>query len=250
MSSLPVHEALVYVEYYVVDLLTFASLTNAVNVRSVYDIPPQYGQAYEALGQDGQPSGRVRRAQEVVDGRGGWWDIDVIVNRLDERMAFEPIAQSELDDGKESACAMAAQRLRRTEEHFDAVVRFACRGTGRSGRPGFAAELADPNAEPNETCFEPVHRLLTIVHRLLESACLARHVDAARHDAEASASVARAEADIHEVVDAFSARVPGIEMRSCLEYLVRRVGVPRDMNSLAALMFRSHVNFVIERIGT
>lgn len=41
-----------------------------------------------------------------------------------------------------------------------AVVRFALRGVGLPGVPGVAAELADPNAKPNEDFRAPVDAAL------------------------------------------------------------------------------------------
>lgn len=41
-----------------------------------------------------------------------------------------------------------------------AVVRFALRGVGLPGIPGVAAELADPNAKPNEDFMAPVDAAL------------------------------------------------------------------------------------------
>ena len=226
----------------------FEMRTTYANTRSdyythVHNIPPQYGPPFPI------DSDTTRKMQNVIDGKDGWWSLDTVVNKIDERNIYEPVPDNEMELGGKAACLEASQRLSRNEEHFDAVVKFACRGAGKRGHKSFAAELADPYAVSNDNCHNSTKELLKIIDELLISGCAVDYVDAQIPEEEAIvASIAQSRQHVNEVIS--SASVKSSDLVSCMIYLRDRIGVPRDMGHYAALMLRAHINFVLDIIYT
>ena len=121
------------------------------------------------------------------------------------------------------------EAARRVIENRVNVVRFAARGCGQEGRPGYSAPLSDPNARPGEEHIPAVDEALRIV------------VDAmmrTEDDVPSSDAVTRG--------DVFAA-APAVKS---LAYLRDRVGVPRDMSYPAARQFRAYLNWAIDALAT
>ena len=196
---------------------------------------------------------RAQAAEEAavqIFGLDGAWELPKAWHAPSD---LEPLAPVQLAFGESGARHEAAFKL---VSNYAAVVEFAARGAADPGRPSFHAELADPNAEPNEAFFEPV------------DLCL-RHVAAALLDGvEAAADVARADlagkAGDGELAPGWEAyeedgRIyywsdetgetvwtpPTRQLDTCLAYLRDRVGVPRDMSHTAAMALRAHLNWAI-----
>ena len=144
-----------------------------------------------------------------------------------------------------------------------AVVRFAARGAAPAGRPSFHAELADPNAEPNEAFYPAVDVCLRLTARaLLDSGDVPPRAAPALHGA----------CDGGALVDSWERYDDGDDgappyywddetgecvwtpptrnVDNCLAYLRDRVGVPRDMGAGAAVQLRSHLNWCIGQLTT
>jgi glutathione S-transferase len=187
----------------------------------VMDIPPQYGNGHFT-----KESEDFRRA---IDGEDGSWDLPL--KPLQDPEAMEPVLP-ENDPGEIAARAEAALKLVRNHK---AVVRFAARGAGRASGwnllPG-RAPLSDPDAVPSEEAIPDVDVLL----RTVAAALLNQHTGdddtAARENLAAALSAAST--NDSKAKEAAAA---------CVEYLKRRVGVPRDMSYPAARQFRAYLNW-------
>lgn len=105
--------------------------------------------------------------------------------------------------------------------NHERLTKFACRAVAGPGMPPVGAPLADPNAKPNLK-FEPP-------------------VDAAfRHIAHAMLT------DTSVVLDGgLSPGQPAEQVKLCVEYVMNRVGVPRDMTFDAARQFRAYMYWYI-----
>lgn len=168
----------------------------------------------------------------------------------------EPVPPSQSEGGEEAAKIEAAYRL---VNHHESIVRFAARGASPPGRPAFHAELADPNAEPDEAMLGAIDVCLRHV-----AASLVDGVDVAAGAAQADlstvvgddASLADGWSGPWEDCDgrpyywddesgASSYTRPTRELDDCLAYLRDRIGVPRDLPLPAAMMLRKHLNWAI-----
>ena len=119
----------------------------------------------------------------------------------------------------------AAYKL--TQNHA-AVVKFAARGAGKRGAKRFQAPLADPYAEPNEAYYSDVDSALrTIARVLLEPS------DNAWQQPEFQLQLA----------DTGASDEDKSAVALCLNYLKRRIGVPRDMAYPAARQLRAHLTW-------
>jgi hypothetical protein len=142
------------------------------------------------------------------------------------------------------------------------VVAFAARGAAGPGRPAFAAELADPNAEPNPAFLAPVDACLRVVVVALVQGREAARALAAEVRMVGSCCGAQTLASGWGAYD--DEAVPGRSyywndetgettwtpptrgLDNCLGYLRDRVGVPRDMGAAAARELRAELNWAIE----
>lgn len=161
-----------------------------------------------------------------------------------------------MDNGPKVAALLAAQRLARSDnttetEHFKAVVKFACRGAGKRGKPAFAAELADPYATSNLKYFEPLSKLLVIIYELLKSGNAIEFVKRRENEnTECFAEIGEYKKRIHAILQHNSeVGISKDDLLKCLFYLRDRTGIPRDMAYFSALLFRGHINFVAKIIS-
>lgn len=168
---------------------------------------------------------------------------------------LEPLAPLQASGGEEAARHEAAFALIHNHE---SVVRFAARGASELGVPSAHAELADPNAEPNEAYVAPVDVCLRHV-----AATLLDYSDAAKAEAVAELSgVLGGKLSFAEGWDEYADEdgrnyfwneyngemtytPPTRELDACLAYLRDRVGVPRDMGQGAAVALRAQLNWAI-----
>lgn len=150
-------------------------------------------------------------ARALVDGTGGGWAWAALEARKgDEEVVSPPLAPAE-------AAREAAWRLSR---NGPAVAKFGCRALGSAGTP-VMAELSGPNATP-EVSYVP-H-----LDSALRLACVAL-LDgpaAMREELEAGGGLAPATA-------------------AALDYVRKRVGVPRDMSMPAAQQLRAAITEVL-----
>lgn len=172
--------------------------------------------------------------------------------------ADEPLAPLQRAGGPEAARHEAAYYLASNSE---AVIQFAARGAGERGRPAFPAELADPNAVPNEDVVDLVDLCLRhVMVALLEGTDDDTVLAAARTDLagrvdpngelmpgweEYSTDEGRLYYWHDETGEEMWTSKPTGEVDACLAYLRDRVGVPRDMGAGAALYMRATLNWAI-----
>ena len=191
-------------------------------------------------------------------GVGGGWDWPLDLNRHSSMV--EPLPAEQLADGGAPARHEAAFAV---ITNHASVVRFACRAAGEPGRPAYHAELADTNAEPNESFSAQVDNALRhVVTALLDGTDMA--FEAARADLRGLVECGPDGGPI--LADGWEEHVdlrgqayfwndetgettyaaPTRQLDACLAYLRDRIGVPRDMSAAAALMLRAHLNWAID----
>lgn len=167
------------------------------------DLPPQVGHC--SMLPEGEPY-----ANEL-SGKDGSWTLPLKAGGV------EPLLP-DVDDAaakREAAAQLIANPA--------AVAKFAARVLGEPGVPPVMAELADPNAKPNEAYLPLVDAALRIVAQALLSG-----PEAAQ--------------------PAVKGVVVGPQVAAALDYLRARVGVPRDMSYEAARQFRGHLGWLIDQL--
>jgi len=185
-----------------------------------HDLPPQLG------GCNSEESG----AQARADVDGGAWKFPL-------RDVTEP------DWGWISPAEARREAAERMIHNPAAIARFAARGAASPGFPPVWAELADPNAAPAEEWVPSVDVFLRHATALLIAG------DPVAADSGDDTSPERAEAWSSAKKTAES--VPGSSrdgLAKCLEYLQRRIGVPRDMSLPAARRLRAELGKLIEAL--
>lgn len=175
----------------------------------VMDIPPQYGPGCTMEGAEG-----IQR--HILGGDGSW------------SLPLPPLTANDVEPiisyaGEEAARIEAAYKL--IINHAN-IVKFACRGPGKPGRPQFQAPLADPYAIPNMDYQDPVDACLRWATSSLISG---------NYEGEAVPVVEGGDKARQGVADA-------------LVYLRDRIGVPRDMSYPAARQLRAHLNWILSEI--
>ena len=129
--------------------------------------------------------------------------------------------------GDEGARIEAAYSL--TKNHAG-VVKFACRGPGKTasqaGKKSFQAPLSDPNAVPELSYESDVDSCLRVITRAL--------INGNWRDMKSDLNIKSGQDSDSDKLAVYSA----------LEYLKRRVGVPRDMSYPAARQLRAHLSHV------
>jgi glutathione S-transferase len=199
-------------------------LTKSDYYTHAWDLPPQLGGCRSEQGSKSYED--AINGVRSLDGTQGSWELPL----QPDNGGIEP-DWTFLPGGESAARREAVERL---SANHEAIVKFACRGAGSKGFPGFGAPLADPNAIPNEALLGTVDKCL----RTISSALLAEKVDdyEAEMKAIANAIVSEGGKDYASGVIA------------SLSYFRDRIGVPRDMRLPAARQLRAHLNWSIGMI--
>lgn len=180
---------------------------------TAHDLPPQLGGCAE--------NGDNAEARDAIDGTDG----------VHWRLPLGPLDETSVEPwwGVDDPKAARMEAARRVIENRVNVVRFAARGCGEEGRPGYSAPLSDPNARPGEEHIPAVDEALRIV------------VDAMMRtdDGDVPSSDAVTRGDVLAAAPAAKS----------LAYLRDRVGVPRDMSYPAARQFRAYLNWAIDALA-
>jgi len=199
-------------------------LTKSDYYTHAWDLPPQLGGCRSEQGS--KPYEDAINGVRSLDGRQGSWELPLQPDNggVEPDWTFIPGGE----------CAARREAVERISSNHDAIVKFACRGAGSKGFPGFGAPLADPNAVPNQALQSSVDMCL----RTICSALLGDEIDA--HDTEMN--------NIAKVIATDGGKEYAGGVVASLSYLRDRVGVPRDMRLPAARQFRAHLNWSIGKI--
>jgi glutathione S-transferase len=123
--------------------------------------------------------------------------------------------------------------------NHEAVVKFCCRGTGSKGAKSFQAPLADPYAIPNDGYIRDVDAVM----RVVVSCLLQEDGEAWKKDGN---QIKFADDGGGGDSESMRRRREGVAL--CLNYLKKRVGVPRDMSYPAARALRAHLTWAEEQL--
>ncbi len=221
----------------------------------VMALPSQNGPGYSV------PAANA--AQATIFGLNNAWQLEDTISAVTTAASPPPmrdlsVAEPEVDldatADDEAARHTAAYQLITNHE---SVVRFAARGASDPGRPAYQAELADPNAEPNDAYCAAIDVCLRHVASALvdgaESAASTMAQDlrgvAGHPHSSGLAEGWYADRDheghwyyYDELSGETSYTAPTRRLDACLAYVRDRVGVPRDMPAPAAMMLRKHLN--------
>lgn len=194
-------------------------LTKSDYYTHCWDLPPQLG---GCVSEDGS-----NPFQDAINGLNGSWDLPL----PPDNNGIEP-------DWSWAGDEAAAKReaVERVTSNFEAVVSFASRGAGKSGR-SYGAPLSDPNAISNESIKPFVDAAMIVVCNTLLSETDAENAACDKALTEL-VSVWKKEGG-NEVID---------KIAISLSYLRDRVGVPRDMRLPAARQLRAHLNWAIAKL--
>ena len=141
---------------------------------------------------------------------------------------------------------MAAARREAAERiiyNHKNIVRFASRAAGTPGLPASAAPLAGPRDNPNEAAEPAVDLMLRhTVDSLLSSA------GSGMFGSLLQGSTSRNGSAINAAANSLSSGEFGAEtaeaVADCIDYLRKRIGVPRDMSHPAAQALRAELKLV------
>jgi len=211
----------------------------------VKDIPPQYGPGSGGVSR----FSKIEANQANIEGRGTAWKLP-----LEDDEALQPLYRgiplpkcvlsasgitADADGSytstgsspamKEACQAMAAWKIC---GNGPKVAVFAARGGPKGAkniRKTFGAELADPNANPDDSLVEPVDAVL----RLVAEAML-----------EGEANALPEQARIEALQAVAGGNAAGVA--SSLAYLRDRIGVPRDLPLASARYLRAYLNWAID----
>jgi len=194
-------------------------LTKSDYYTHCWDLPPQLG---GCVSEDGS-----KQFQDSINGMNGSWDLPL----TPDNNGLEP-------DWSWAGDEAAAKReaVERITANFEAIVSFASRGAGKSGR-SYGAPLADPNAISNESIQPFVDAAMMVVCNKILSETDTENAACDKAMAEL-VSVWKKEGG-NEIID---------KVAMSLSYLRDRVGVPRDMRLPAARQLRAHLNWAIKTL--
>ena len=216
-----------------------------------------HSQALPSQNGPGYPVPEAAAVAARIGGLAGAWSLDALSKHDDD--VDEPLSPLQTAGGADAARHEAALCLATNHEN---VVRFAARGGSQPGTPSFHAELADPNAEPNEELLSPVDLALRhVTAKLLDGDVDDWSEDAAARDlcgsVDPNAPLMEGWGEYDDDDDGppyfnndetgevrYSA--PSGQLECCLAYLRDRVGVPRDMGAAAAMWLRATLNWAVD----
>jgi len=196
-------------------------LTKSDYYTHCWDLPPQLG---GCVSEEGSAT-----FQDAINGLNGSWDLPL----SPDNNGLEP-------DWSWAGDEAAAKReaVERVTSNFEAIISFASRGAGKSGR-SYGAPLSDPNAIPNESIKPFVDAAMIVVCNKLLSETDAENAACDKELAELVSVWKKEGGNSNEVID---------KIAMSLSYLRDRVGVPRDMRLPAARQLRAHLNWAIAKL--
>mmetsp|Transcript_24658 Transcript_24658/g.35290 ORF Transcript_24658/g.35290 Transcript_24658/m.35290 type:complete len:546 (+) Transcript_24658:62-1699(+) len=196
-------------------------LTKSDYYTHCWDLPPQLG---GCVSEEGSAT-----FQDAINGLNGSWDLPL----SPDNNGLEP-------DWSWAGDEAAAKReaVERVTSNFEAIISFASRGAGKSGR-SYGAPLSDPNAIPNESIKPFVDAAMIVVCNKLLSETDAEIAACDKELAELVSVWKKEGGNSNEVID---------KIAMSLSYLRDRVGVPRDMRLPAARQLRAHLNWAIAKL--